>query len=139
LAIVNERQTSGQAIVALALTKPAPQNGSASENLRLIVYIKPFQRTFNANDIKRSFTEATTVQLRSRGKVISGKVLSPWQANGEGMQTILLINTNLVETLTQSLAFDLEIAFPENSGLNLDRSTQFGTQGLKGILVTLKK
>ncbi len=139
LALVNEKQTTGQAIVALALTKPSSQNDSASGNLRLIVYIKPFQRSFNASDIKRSFSDTVTVQLRSRGKVLSGKTLSPWQANGEGVQTILLISTASIETLTQSLSFDVEINIPENSGLNLDRSTPFGTQGLKGVLVTLTK
>ena len=139
LALVNEKQRTGQAIVALALTKPSPQNGSALENLRLIVYIKPFQRSFNASDIKRSFSDAVTVQLRSRGKVLSGKTLSPWQANGEGVQTTLLISTASIETLTQALSFDIEINIPENSGLNLDRSTPFGTQGLKGVLVTLTK
>jgi len=139
LGLVNEKQVKGQAIVALALTKPSPQNGSPTENLRLIVYIKPFQQSFSVDDIKRGFPESATVQLRSRGKVFNSKILSPWQANGEGAQTILLISTSTIEALTQSLAFDIDIKLPENAGLNVDRSTQFGTQGLKGVLVTLIK
>jgi len=137
LALVTEKQTKSGAIAALAITRPP--SGSPNENLRCIVFVKPAQRSISNNDIKRYFPESVSVQLRSRGKPISGKILSPWQLNGEGAQTILLISTSELQNLTQSLSFELDINFPENSGLSIDRSTPFGTQGLKGVLVTLTK
>lgn len=137
LALVTEKQAKGNAIIALAFTRPP--NGSSNENLRCIVFVKPLQRSFSGNDIKRYFPENLGVQLRSRGKPIAGKTLSPWQLNGEGAQTTLLISTAEIQSLTQSLSFELEINFPENSGFSVDRTTPFGTQGLKGVLVTLTK
>jgi hypothetical protein len=130
-ALVTEKQAKGGAIVALAITRPP--SGSANENLRCIVFVKPAQRSMSNNDIKRYFPETAGVQLRSRGKPISGKILSPWQLNGEGAQTILLISTAELQSLTQSLSFELDINFPESSGLSIDRSTPLEPKGSKGF------
>ena len=139
LAIVNEKQAKGQATITLALTKPA--NGeNPAENLRLIVFVKPYQRSFNPNDMKLAFPESATVLMRARTKVLGTKTLVGWRQNGEGMQMVMNIPNATQETLIQSLNFELEIAFPESANkLGLERITPFGTAGLKGAIVILKK
>ena len=90
--------------------------------------------------MKLAFPESATVLMRARTKVLGTKTLVGWRQNGEGMQMVMNIPNATQETLIQSLNFELEIAFPESANkLGLERITPFGTAGLKGALVILKK
>ena len=137
IALVSERQAKGQLSITLALTKPGNKE-SANDNVRLIVFVKPIGRRFQAQEIQTNFTDALTVKLISRKNILRGKVLSPWKPNADGMQLILSFPTPVISSISQTLGFDLEIDFPE-SFAGSERITKFGTQGLKGALTAIRR
>jgi len=137
IALVSERQAKGQLSITLALTKPGNKE-SANDNVRLIVFVKPIGRRFQAQEIQTYFTDALTVKLISRKNILRGKVLSPWKPNADGMQLILSFPTPVISSISQTLGFDLEIDFPE-SFAGSERITKFGTQGLKGALTAIRR
>lgn len=137
IALVSERQAKGQLSITLALTKPGNKE-SANDNVRLIVFVKPIGRRFQAQEIQTYFTDALTVKLISRKNILRGKVLSPWKPNADGMQLILSFPTPVISSISQTLGFDLEIDFPE-SFAGSERVTKFGTQGLKGALTAIRR
>ena len=137
IALVSERQAKGQLSITLALTKPGNKE-SANDNVRLIVFVKPIGRRFQAQEIQTYFTDALTVKLISRKNILRGKVLSSWKPNADGMQLILSFPTPVISSISQTLSFDLEIDFPE-SFTGSERITKFGTQGLKGALTAIRR
>ena len=137
IALVSERQAKGQLSITIALTKPGNKE-SANDNVRLIVFVKPVGRRFQAQEIQTYFTDALTVKLLSRKNILRGKVLSSWKPNADGMQLILSFPTPVISSISQTLGFELEIDFPE-SFTGSDRITKFGTQGLKGALTAIRR
>ena len=137
IALTSEKQSSGQLFITLALAKPIAGE-SANDSLRLIIFVKPIGRRFQAQELQEYFTDAVSVKILSRKNILRGKVIAPWKPNADGMQLILSLPSSMVEGLAQTLAFDLEIDFP-NSFRGADQLTKFGTQGLKGALTALRK
>ncbi len=138
IALTNEKQNKGQLLVTLAITKSPVGDSASGDQLRLIVFVKPIGRRFQAQELQDYFTETVSVKILTRKNVVRGKVIAPWRPNGDGMQLILSLPSSVVEGLAQTLAFELEIDFPSSFN-GADTTTKFGTQGLKGALTAIKK
>ena len=137
IALVSERQSRGSLLVTLALTKPAGSAGP-TDALRLIIFVKNFgARTLSA-DLQTTFQETLAVRINTRRTVLREKVISPWKANGDGMQMSMNLSAAAVQELVQSLSFELEFEVPPNT-TTIERLTRFGTEGLKGVLTALRK
>ena len=137
IALVSEKQTKGQFTTTLAITKPSGAEG-ASDQLTLIVFIKPLSKELQAQELQTRLADALKVQLNTRKNIALGKVITPWKTNADGVQLILSFPSSAIEALTQHLFFDLQINYPE-SLTSIDRFTKFGTQGLRGALAAIKK
>jgi hypothetical protein len=137
IALVSEKQTKGQFTTTLAITKPSGAEG-ASDQLTLIVFIKPLSKELQVQELQTRLADALKVQLNIRKNIALGKVITPWKTNADGVQLILSFPSSAIEALTQHLTFDLEINYPESLA-SIDRFTKFGTQGLRGALAAIKK
>ena len=137
IALVSEKQNKGPLLVTLALTKASANEGPA-ESLRLIVFVKSQGSRSLSPDIQNTFSETLPFKIITRRSVIREKLIASWRPNGDGMQLILNLSNPALQDLTQSLSFEIEFDFP-STNLTFERTTRFGTQGLKGALTALRK
>lgn len=132
IALVSEKQASGNFNVTLGLTK---QN----KELRLTIYIKPISESLNLNQLSDFLSRNTRLQISVANQTISPILIKPWEATGSGIQTAVLLSEKDLVALSSALEFEIELGQINRNPYNLDGITIFGTQGLKGALATIKK
>jgi hypothetical protein len=80
--LVSEKQTKGQFTTTLAITKPSGAE-SASDQLTLIVFIKPLSKELQVQELQTRLADALKVQLNTRKNIALGKVITPWKTNAD--------------------------------------------------------
>jgi hypothetical protein len=132
IALVSEKQASGNFSVTLGLTK---QN----RELRLTIYIKPTSESLNLSQLSDFLNRNARLQMSFANQTISPSLIKPWEATGSGIQTAVLLSDKELTSLSSALEFEVELAQINRNPYNLDGVSIFGTQGLKGALSTIKK
>jgi hypothetical protein len=131
IALVTEKQSSGNYNVTLGLTK---QN----KDLRLTVFIKPTAGSINLTQLSDFLNRSPRPQLNISNQTLPLGLIKLWEPTSSGIQVSALLSEK--ESVLISSALELELDFPQlnKNAFNLDSVTIFGTSGLKGALATIK-
>jgi hypothetical protein len=131
IALVTEKQSSGNYNVTLGLTK---QN----KDLRLTVFIKPTAGSINLTQLSDFLNRSPRPQLNISNQTLPLGLIKLWEPTSSGIQASALLSEK--ESALISSALELELDFPQlnKNAFNLDSVTIFGTSGLKGALATIK-
>jgi hypothetical protein len=131
IALATEKQNSNQFNVTLGLTR---QN----KDYRLTIFIKPVSDT-KLTQLSEFLEQNGRPQLQISNKVMVPTVIKPWEATGIGIQSAALMSEKEMLALSSVLEFELSILQLAGNPFGLDKNTTFGTSGLKGALIALKK
>ena len=132
IALVTEKQSSGNFSITLGLTK---QN----KELRLTVYIKPLTSSPNLTQLSDFLNRNARLQISFANQTIAPSLLKPWETTSSGIQAVALLSEKELAAISSALEFELDLAQISHNPYNIDNITIFGTLGLKGALTAIRK